>query len=221
MSFWYPLLKPCMTTYHSIIVVFIRIAIEQGLSTSKVSWKFISKWFSECTNVLCFGLFYSAQHVFPCKVDVCLHGHFSLCSHFSYDMKHITISAKCLVIQILYVAICLVFFGAHINILVAIKLKIFVLVEWSYTSPKAMFTVELRMLVRTFYHIVQSFLKHTFLESVIKSTFNHINSYATYKFLQSHFKNEHVTLHLANIGLLYVAHVLLSMVGRRFHWCWI
>ena len=54
-------------------------------------------------------------------------------AHFSLDVKHI-ISMRWLAIQIKAVATFLKNFKAHMNILFIIKVKIFMLVKWSYRS---------------------------------------------------------------------------------------
>ena len=63
-------------------------------------------------------------------VGFALDGHISLYSHFSQDMKQ-----DCYQIQIVPLAICFIIFGARMSILLVIRLKILVLVKWSYKSP--------------------------------------------------------------------------------------
>ena len=59
-----------------------------------------------------------------------LFGYFSLL----WDMKHAT-SMRWLANLDCAVAICLVTFRAHMNILIFMKVKIFVLIKWSYNPP--------------------------------------------------------------------------------------
>ena len=64
-------------------------------------------------------------------------------------------------------------FGAHMNILFIIKLKIPFLIKWSYKCPELCWLSRLEWLLY-FQHVVQSFLTHdAFLISVLWATPNH------------------------------------------------
>jgi hypothetical protein len=68
-------------------------------------------------------------------------------------------------------------FGAHINICFIIKVKILMLIKWSYTSPptkkKIMLNIEPRI-VSIFWACSPIYLKHlSFVVSVLRSTPNH------------------------------------------------
>ena len=55
----------------------------------------------------------------------------------------------------MHVVVCLIIIGAHMNILFMIKVKILVLIQWSYTSPKIMFLLSLERLAY-FEHVLLS-----------------------------------------------------------------
>ena len=60
------------------------------------------------------------------------------------------------------VTICLIIFGAHIDILFIIEVKIVMLIKWSYRSPQSCSLLNLEWSVY-FEHAVHSHLKTCFL----------------------------------------------------------
>jgi hypothetical protein len=60
-------------------------------------------------------------------------------------------------IQIMHVVISFINVGAYMNILFIIKLKILVLIKWSYSSPQSRWLLNLEKLAN-FEHVVQSLL---------------------------------------------------------------
>jgi hypothetical protein len=65
------------------------------------------------------------------------------------------------------------FFGAGVNTLSIIKLKLMVLVIWSYRSPYSILTIQLGMVLIS-KHVVQSLLNTCLLVFILVSTPNHI-----------------------------------------------
>ena len=49
-------------------------------------------------------------------------------------------------IQIMHVTICLIIFGAHMKSLSIIKVKILLIIKWSYRSPLIMSTIVPQMI---------------------------------------------------------------------------
>ena len=104
------------------------------------------------------------------KVDVSYSNTFSLCIHFSYDMKRaINVRGSAIV----HVAICPITIGAHMSILFIIKVKILVHVKVVIWVPPIMLIIKLRIVYIFWACNSNLVFKHVFLECVLRSTPNH------------------------------------------------
>ena len=77
-------------------------------------------------------------------------------------------------IQITPVVVRLTIFGAHMNILFIIKVKILVLIKWSYRSPQSRWLLSLEQLAYILSTKCNLFWTYVFLLSVLRPTSNHI-----------------------------------------------